>query len=124
MKSKKWRITSLVMWIVLSVLAVVTMPNLDELVREKGQITVPDEYSSTLAGKIMDEVREQEGGGDETQVALVFHSEKKLTQAEIKEAEKAIRELEANKEEIEITDILTHFNEESLKEQLVSEDGK
>ncbi|MEW8969045.1 MMPL family transporter [Mesobacillus jeotgali] len=119
---QKWFV--IIAWILVAAGLFMAAPNMAELVREKGQITVPDEYSSTLAGKIMDEVREQEGGGDETQVALVFHSEKKLTQAEIKEAEKAIRELEANKEEIEITDILTHFNEESLKEQLVSEDGK
>ncbi|MGV2939914.1 MMPL family transporter [Mesobacillus sp. LC4] len=119
---QKWIV--IIAWILVAAGLFMAAPNMADLVREKGQITVPDEYSSTLAGKIMDEVREQEGGGDETQVALVFHSEKKLTQAEIKEAEKAIRELEANRDEIGITDILTHFNEESLKEQLVSEDGK
>jgi putative drug exporter of the RND superfamily len=119
---QKWFV--IIAWILVAAGLFMAAPNMAELVREKGQITVPDEYSSTLAGKIMDEVREQEGGGDETQVALVFHSEKKLTQAEIKEAEKAIRELESNREEIGITDILTHFNEENLKEQLVSEDGK
>nr|WP_251030272.1 MMPL family transporter [Bacillus sp. ISL-35] len=114
----------IIAWILVAAGMFMAAPNMAELVREKGQITVPDEYSSTLAGKIMEEVREQEGGGDETQVALVFHSEKKLTQAEIKEAEKAIRELEKNRDKIGITNILTHFNEESLKEQLVSEDGK
>lgn len=119
---QKWLV--IIAWILVAAGLFMAAPNMAELVREKGQITVPDEYSSTLAGKIMDEVREQEGGGDETQVALVFHSEKKLTAAEIKEAENAIRELEKNREEIGITNILTHFNEESLKEQLVSEDGK
>jgi putative drug exporter of the RND superfamily len=119
---QKWLV--IIAWILVAAGLFMAAPNMAELVREKGQITVPDEYSSTLAGKIMDEVREQEGGGDETKVALVFHSEKKLTASEIKEAEKAIRELEKNREEIGITNILTHFNEESLKEQLVSEDGK
>lgn len=119
---QKWMV--IIGWILVAAGLFMAAPNMAELVREKGQITVPDEYSSTLAGKIMDDVRKQEGGGDETQVALVFHNEKKLTQAEIKEAEKAIRELEKNSEEIGITDILTHFNEESLEEQLVSEDGK
>jgi putative drug exporter of the RND superfamily len=119
---QKWLV--IIAWILVAAGLFMAAPNMAELVREKGQITVPDEYSSTLAGKIMDEVRKQEGGGDETQVALVFHSEKKLTQEEIKEAEKAISELEKNSEEIGITDILTHFNDESLEEQLVSEDGK
>lgn len=119
---QKWFV--IIGWIVVAAGLFMAAPNMAELVREKGQITVPDEYSSTLAGKIMDDIRKQEGGGDETQVALVFHNEKKLTQDEIKEAEKAIRELEKKSEEIGITDILTHFNEESLEEQLVSEDGK
>ncbi|CAM3918095.1 MMPL family transporter [Mesobacillus thioparans] len=119
---QKWLV--IIAWILVAAGMFMAAPNMAELVREKGQITVPDEYSSTLAGKIMEEVREQEGGGDETQVALVFHSEKKLTKAEIKEAEKAIRELEKNRDEIGITNILTHFNQDSLKEQLVSEDGK
>ncbi|WLR55660.1 MMPL family transporter [Mesobacillus subterraneus] len=119
---QKWFV--IISWILVAAGLFMTAPNMAELVREKGQITVPDEYSSTLAGKIMDDVRKQEGGGDDTQVALVFHSEKTLTQEEIKEAEKAIRELEENSEEIGITEILTHFNEESLKAQLVSDDGK
>ncbi|WP_423408138.1 MMPL family transporter [Heyndrickxia sp. MSNUG] len=119
---QKWFV--IIAWILVAAGLFMAAPNMAELVREKGQITVPDEYSSTLAGKIMDDVRKQEGGGDETKVALVFHNEKKLSDDEIKEAEKAIRKLEENSDEIGITDILTHFNEKSLKEQLVSEDGK
>lgn len=119
---QKWFV--IIVWILAAAGLFMAAPNMADLVREKGQITVPDEYSSTLAGKIMDDVRKQEGGGDETSVALVFHSEKKLTQDQINQAEKAIRELEKKSKEIGITDILTHFNEESLKDQLVSEDGK
>ncbi|HAQ06533.1 MAG TPA: hypothetical protein DCR24_03030 [Bacillus bacterium] len=119
---QKWFV--IIAWIIVAAGLFMAAPNIAELVREKGQITVPDEYSSTLAGEIMEDVREQEGRGNETQVALVFHNEKKLTQDEINEAEKAIRELEKNSEELGIMNILTHFNEESLKNQLVSEDGK
>ncbi|RFB15010.1 MMPL family transporter [Bacillus sp. HNG] len=119
---RKWFV--LIAWIVVVAGLFLAAPNMADLVREKGQITVPDEYSSSIAGKILSDVQSQEGGGNETQVALVFHDEKKLTEDEIKEAERAIRLLEEKKEEIGITEILTHFNEETLKEQLVSEDGK
>ncbi|MCC3355837.1 MMPL family transporter [Bacillus sp. REN16] len=111
-------------WIVVVAGLFLAAPNMADLVREKGQITVPDEYSSSIAGKILNDAHSEDGGGDETQVALVFHDEKKLTDDEIKEAERAIRLLEEKKDEIGITEILTHFNEETLKEQLVSEDGK
>ncbi|WP_102273927.1 MMPL family transporter [Cytobacillus massiliigabonensis] len=117
----KWIV--IIAWIVIAVGLFIAAPNMAELVREKGQITVPDEYSSTIAGEIMNDVAEQEGGGDETQVALVFHNEKKLTAEDMKEAEKAIQILEKDKD-LGITEILTHFNEKSLKDQLVSKDGK
>lgn len=118
----KWFV--LIAWIAVAAGLFFAAPNMADLVREKGQISVPDEYSSTMASNIMEEVQKQEGGGDETSVALVFHNDKKLTETEIKEAEKAIRSLEKNKEKLGITEILTHFNEKNLKDQLVSEDGK
>jgi len=118
----KWLV--IVAWIVIIAGLLFSAPNMAELVREKGQLTIPDGYSSTLASEIMDEVSKQEGGGDETNVALVFRSDKKLTEEEIKDAKKGIQALEAKEEELGITEILTHFNEDTLKDQLVSSDGK
>lgn len=119
---RKWFV--IIAWVAILAGLFLAAPNMGNLVREKGQITVPNEYSSALAGEIMADVQKEEGGGDDTGVALVFHNEKKLTEADIQEAERAIRLLEDQKEELGITEILTHFNEESLREQLVSEDGK
>lgn len=110
-------------WVTVVVGLFFIAPNMADLVRDKGQISVPDGYSSSLADEILAEVQADESVGDITQAALVFHNEDKLTNEEIKEAEKAIGLLEDNKE-LDVTEILTHFNEESLKEQLVSEDGK
>lgn len=119
---RKWFV--IIAWIVVVAGLFMVAPNMADLVREKGQISVPDEYSSSIAGKILKDAEGQDGAGDVTQVALIFHDEDKLTADEIQEAERAIRILEENKDEIGITEILTHFNEESLEEQLVSEDGK
>ncbi|WP_257348971.1 MMPL family transporter [Pseudalkalibacillus decolorationis] len=118
----KWFV--IIAWVAIVIGLFVAAPNMADLVREKGQVDVPNEYSSALASEIMEDVQEQEGNKDVTQVALVFHNDKKLTDTEIKEAEKAIRTLEENKEKLGITEILTHFNEKNLKEQLVSDDGK
>jgi putative drug exporter of the RND superfamily len=114
----KWFV--LIAWIAVVTGLFMAAPNMAELVREKGEITVPEGYSSTLAEEIMEEVNEKNG----SQVALVFHNEKKLTANEIKEVEKAISQLEDHKEELGITEILSHVNEETLEEQLVSKDGK
>lgn len=117
----KWFV--MIAWIAVVAGLFLIAPNMADLVRDKGQITVPDEYSSTMASKILADAKE-DGEGDTADAALVFYNEKKLTNAEIKEAERAVRLLEKNKKELGITEILTHFNEKSLKDQLVSKDGK
>jgi len=111
-------------WIIALVGLFIIAPNMGDLVKEKGQITIPDEYSSSEAGKILDEIQNQKNVGEQSTVALVFHNEKKLTDKDIAEAKKAVEALEANKEELGITDILSSFKDEDLKDQLVSDDGK
>ena len=111
-------------WIIALVGLFIIAPNMGDLVKEKGQITIPAEYSSSEAGKILDEIQNQKNVGEQSTVALVFHNEKKLTDKDIAEAKKAVEALEANKEELGITDILSSFKDEDLKDQLVSDDGK
>lgn len=110
-------------WIAIVIGLFLLAPSMADLVREKGQISVPEGYSSSLATEILEDVQNQENAKDETDVALVFHNEKGLTEHEISEAEKAINLLEDNKK-LGVSSILTHFHEESLKDQLVSKDGK
>ncbi|WP_026695307.1 MMPL family transporter [Peribacillus kribbensis] len=119
---RKWLV--LILWIVAAAGLMFAAPNMANLVREKGQVDVPKGYSSAKAGEIMEKVQKQEGGGDETSVALVFHDNKKLSTREIEEAQKAFRSLEKEKKELGIQQILTHFNDKALKDQLVSKDGK
>ncbi|MBD1382318.1 MMPL family transporter [Metabacillus arenae] len=116
----KWLV--MIAWIAACAGLFFIAPNMADLVKEKGQLEMPDGYSSKLAEQIMENVNEQEKTGAVSQVALVFHSDKKLTEQDYKEAEKAIAKLEANKSELGITEIMTHFNDENLKSELVSQD--
>jgi len=118
----KWLV--LFAWIAVIVLLLVVSPNMADLVREKGQINVPDGYSSSEASKILDEVSKEEGTTAGLQTALVFHDENGLTDEDMSEAKKAIEQLKSGKEKLGITDIITHFDQEELKDQLVSKDGK
>ena len=118
----KWII--LVAWLLVISALFMVAPNMEALVREKGQITVPEGYSSTIAAKILKDVQSNENSGSNLQTALVFHSDKKLTKADLTSAEKAVNQLEQNKEKLGISEILTHFNNAELKDQLVSKDGK
>ncbi|WHY88298.1 MMPL family transporter [Neobacillus novalis] len=118
----KWFI--LVAWIAVITALFMVAPNMEALVREKGQIKVPAGYSSTIAEKVLKDAQSSENKGSHLQTALVFHSNKKLTKDDFSTAEKAVKLIEKNKNELGITDILTHFNQEQLKDQLVSKDGK
>lgn len=118
----KWFI--LIAWIAVIVALFMISPNMESLVREKGQISVPDGYSSTIASKILKDVQSSENTGSSLQTALVFHSNKKLTKEDFANAEKAVHTLEKEKDQLGITEILTHFNQKELKDQLVSKDGK
>lgn len=118
----KWLI--LLAWIAAVAVLLVTAPNMAELVREKGQIKIADGYSSTIAEQFIQEINEQSGEGDGTSLALVFHNENGLTDADLAEAKQAIDQLKGQQEELGITEILTHFDQEELEDQLLSQDGK
>ncbi|WP_026566908.1 MMPL family transporter [Bacillus sp. UNC41MFS5] len=118
----KWVI--ILAWFLVITALFIAAPNMEALVREKGQITVPEGYSSTIAEKILKDVQSSENSGSNLQTALVFHSDTKLTKADFESAEKAVNRLEKNKEKLGISEILSHFKQEDLKDQLVSEDGK
>ena len=118
----KWFIP--VIWIIIIVALFMAAPNIADLVREKGKVSAPSTYSSSEASRLIEEIQNQKSVGDQSTVALVFHNDKKLTDKEIAEAKKAVEKLEKNKKQIGITDILTHFKDADLKDQLVAKDGK
>ncbi|WHY72578.1 MMPL family transporter [Fictibacillus enclensis] len=118
----KWVIA--VVWIALVAALVLLAPNMAELVREKGQINVPDGYSSSFAQKLLDDVDKKEKSADESQVALVFHKNEKLSSGDLKEIKTAMHQLKQDKENAGITEVLTHFDNKELKDQLASKDGK
>lgn len=65
----KWLVT--LAWVVVVIGLFFIAPNMADLVRDKGQISVPDGYSSSLATEILDDVQKQENVGDETQVEWI-----------------------------------------------------
>ncbi|WP_020619944.1 MMPL family transporter [Paenibacillus daejeonensis] len=117
----KWLILAL--WIAASVGLMFTAPNMEQLVREKGQITVPDGYSSTEAAKLAAELGGSEGGGELSSV-LVFHNEAGLTPEDHAEIERAIDHLQSEGSAVGVTSVMTHLETPELADQMVAEDGK
>ncbi|MGD7008344.1 MMPL family transporter [Metabacillus sp. 84] len=116
----KLRWILLVVWIAAAAVLMLTSPDMGDLVAEKGQITVPDGYSSSVAGELLDE----HSSGDGAALALVFHNEKKLSAEEKNEIKKAVEDLEENRKSLGIQTVTTHFTNKELENQMVSKDGR
>ncbi|EIT87398.1 MmpL domain-containing protein [Fictibacillus macauensis ZFHKF-1] len=117
----KWFILGI--WIAAVVVLALLAPNMENLVREKGQVSVPKGYSSSYAKTLLDELSKKGNSDNDNQVALVFHSKNKLTDGQLDDIKAGIDKLENNKDQLGITDVRTHFKNKELKSQLVSKDG-
>lgn len=116
----KWIIAAL--WVAASVILLVTAPSMAELVRTKGQITVPEGYSSSIAGELEQEI----GQGEQAQgmsTVLVFHRDGGLSDADLKEVEGAAALLKQAGEASGIASVTTHFDIPDLREQMVAKDN-
>ncbi|MDF2835384.1 MAG: transporter [Paenibacillus sp.] len=122
----KWLVLAL--WLLAAVGLMVTAPNMAELVRTKGQITVPDGYSSTLASELEQSIGTSgagegaEAGGMST--VLVLHKEGGLGEEGLAEAKATIERLGGEEgKALGITSVTSHFDIPEVEEQMVSEDG-
>ncbi|MDN4494644.1 MMPL family transporter [Ureibacillus aquaedulcis] len=117
------RTVSFVVWVIISVVMIVTMPNLDTLVREKGQTDIPSYTQSKVASELLTEMADE--GTDTYEFIAVFTSgsDEALNETQLKEVEGAIQNLKTHRDELGITDMLAPEDSEEAEKQLVSEDG-
>lgn len=118
----KMRWILLIIWIAVAVGLTLVAPNMGELVRDKGQLKVPDGYSSSLAREIL--ANKSDGSSSTLDLVLVFHNPNQLTSDDYNEARLAVQKLEREKEKLGITSITSSLLTSELKDQLESEDLK
>lgn len=119
----RWLILAL--WLVAAALLAMTAPNMETLVREKGQIKVPDGYSSSQAATLISEMNQDKPrGAHEESAVLVFHDDKGIDQSDLDEMKRGIDQLKQGEAEYGITSVITHFDTKELEKQMVSQDGK
>ncbi|WP_058300866.1 efflux RND transporter permease subunit [Gorillibacterium timonense] len=119
----KFRWVILILWIAAVAGLAVTAPSMETLVREKGQITVPDGYSFRQAADLQAEMNKDSKENGESTV-LVFHSDDKLTSTQMEDIKSTVEKLKAEQEKLGILSITTHFDTKELEKEMVSEDGK
>ncbi len=118
-----WRTASVAFWTAMTIVILVMMPNLDQLVRDKGQITVPDNLESNIASKMFNEMDGEQG--EQYEIIAVFTSgnNESLTKTEKEKVEQAVNQLKEKQAALGITNLVTHMDNEEVEDQLVSEDG-
>lgn len=124
MRRRDWlnvRTASFIFWLVLSIIMIITMPNLDILVREKGQIQMPSYVQSAIAERLQTEM--QADGKENYQFIAVFHSKEKMTDEQKNEIDELIQVYREKQDELGITNILAYNESEETEKQLVSKDG-
>lgn len=116
----KLRWLVLALWLIAAAGLMLIAPNMADLVREKGQITVPESYSSSIAEEMLANMSQESGGAS---TVLVFHDEQGLQETEMAEIKQAAQKLRSSGEAAGIKTVTTHFDNEELAEQMVSKDG-
>ncbi|MGE7622223.1 MMPL family transporter [Viridibacillus sp. NPDC096237] len=117
------RSVALVAWLVITIVMVLTMPNMDRLVKEKGRINIGNTVQSGIATEMMKEMNDN--SGEHYYLTAVFHSDtdKKLSVDQLEEIHKVVASLKNHEDDLGITAIMAHTDSKELKSQLVSEDG-
>lgn len=121
-KIRNWKSISAVLWIAITILILTTMPNVDKLIKEKGQVEMPKTEQSVKADKIL---KKMEGKNNNTyDIISVFNSgsKKELTDKQIHEINKTVNKLSKNKKKLGIKQISKHTDSKELEKQLVSDD--
>ncbi|MEK3734223.1 MMPL family transporter [Paenibacillus sp. FSL M8-0334] len=113
----------MILWIAVAAGLFLTAPSMADLVREKGQLSVPDGYSSSRASQILREASDSEDGRSLSQVALVFNKPDGLSEADQDSIRQGVERLSENRDKLSITSINDPFTQSELADTLIAADG-
>ncbi|MDZ3956913.1 MMPL family transporter [Bacillus thuringiensis] len=121
-KFKSWRIVSLLVWIIVASVILVTMPDLEKLVRDKGQVEIPYSAQSEVAKRMLNTMKEN--GEDAFEVIAVYNSGNKqpITDNQQNQITSVIQRLKKQEKKLGIEEIKSFLDNEELKKQLISKD--
>lgn len=118
MRNYRWIYLLPVLWIAIGVWLHINAPNMEQLVREQGQISVPDGYPS----KIKAEMLKEHGGATGEAVLVVYHDKDGLKNGQIQKVEEHITQIGTHIGGSKVEQIITPFDNEEQREILISDD--
>lgn len=117
----KYRWAIIALWIVTALSLSLLSPNLQALVAEKGQLTIPDEYPSKQANRLLAEMSSDDV--EMHDIVLVFHRDEGLDETDKKDIKTVIDRLNESKDELEIASVLDFSEDERIEASTVSSDN-
>ncbi|MDY0395509.1 MMPL family transporter [Virgibacillus halophilus] len=115
----KGRWIILAVWIIVTVMLTVFQPDVNAILRDKGQEGTSANSPSVKASEMLKKIDATKG----TDNLIVFHDKHKITKEDMKQIKKAVNEIDKSKSELGITDMIDPFHMPDAKSSLISKDG-
>ncbi len=109
----------LAVWFVVTVLFIVTQPDIKQILNEKGEVTINNDAPSRIAAQMLNNMDISKG---DTAI-LVFTDKNKLSNDKMKDIQQGIDKLNQIKGKLQITNIIDPFGTPDVKDQLISKDN-
>lgn len=115
---------AIVLWVLIVALAAITMPDLANLVREKGQAKIGDNYLYSI-GKDIQKQMDANGSNvnKELEIGLLYRDPNKISEADKQKIEEKLLILENHKEKYHLLAIKNAIENTDLSSVLYSKDG-
>lgn len=111
-------------WVLLIAAALLTMPDLGKLVREKGQVVIGDQYSYTIGKNIIKKMYQDNPDPDkQLEVALIYRDPKGLSDADKTKIKVRLDVLEQLKDQYHVVNIKNALSNKDMEGMLLSDDG-
>lgn len=118
-KILKLRWVIFILWITATILLTMFQPDVNAILRMRGQETISNDSPSRVADSILKKMGTDKGKSD----IIVFYDKDKISDSDMKEIQVGVDVIRANKDKLGIDDLLDPFGKPEAKSSLVSEDG-
>ncbi|GGI62682.1 MMPL family transporter [Limosilactobacillus caviae] len=114
---KKNHIAAIIVWLVLAVVAVVTLPNISTLVRQQGHVILPASSESTRANRL---AREMSTEKNTNSIVVVYHKDGKLNADDQQQINRKVKVLDEHRNRYNVTRITSARDGQEVANQLIS----
>ncbi|PYZ93688.1 hypothetical protein CR194_11065 [Salipaludibacillus keqinensis] len=115
----RWIYALPIIWIVCGIWLFIISPDMDQLVREQGQFSIPDEYSSAVTEEIL---KDNESTSGES-ILVVYHDEQGITELQKQDVHTQLESIGTEIKGFPVEEVLSPLDSEEQEEYLISSDG-